>query len=830
MSANSSHDSVYGELFDKIRNGTISQEQANEAYKQALRTAKRIAGTKDAKVEELVRQGLQNRTDWTADPLTQKNAPGKHFPNNTDAVVNAVLDRKSKLVNDVEAMWDKVFKASPYDKPEIPAKALGEGHQSGWDEADLIENIQAKKVWGQATMITGAGVMNGQSKFWSEERDDGSTQIRGQMNLDEVMQQKFVNFLQTKATKSTAASDAENVSGFPPTKIPFKRPLRAAAKDATAHAHDKQYDQQIWDEFEAAVDKMAKDSAVWSPSVEASNGQLTVGPDGKVTFPSGLKVEPALLPQYGQMLLYYQDLADKCSTGKANGESVDKTPYEDFQPTAGIKKKIYTSPDGQSHVKQLTTGSWLMASPDGVSVTTQRPENTKSWDGEVEPVSTDPVKYDLVSSYEYKGSLGANGVKKVSDDKFGSGYGGNSSNMGQTGDQYEMHLPTGEIISFRNGSTTNTKQSQKGLLKYKLVVGDEQASMQRVKDHLQTMGLSFDGTTEDTLRLSYWRSSFTTVLTRVAGSGGSHIDAARTELLAKYKGVRSDIETTHGVSLSANPHEGVALTQVIPSLSYAMTPEEELDYLEDLARKTWGSAKVDELISNQKFMPTYQRMNLGDTESGVGTALFERLDQEDEIEALKKKGYMLACGTNADEGPDAVLQAFINSGGMLSTEERFRVLGTQKNGMSSPADQNTGGANSNFLRISAPGGGAETSGAYFGSHIAYWNMDALKYNSTFSFAGDKFGETSLLSSLAPYKASGVKGFTENTNETCTSDALSIFEFMEILVFKSQQERQKAIARMKELGIEELRGIPIEERLVMRQDLKAAMDKVRAQWK
>ena len=60
-------------------------------------------------------------------------------------------------------------------------------------------------------------------------------------------------------------------------------------------------------------------------------------------------------------------------------------------------------------------------------------------------------------------------------------------------------------------------------------------------------------------------------------------------------------------------------------------------------------------------------------------------------------------------------------------------------------------------------------------------------------------------------------------------ASSLLNSLEMVLFDDVKKRDQAIQRMKKLGLEMIRGLPIEDRLVMRNNRVAAIAKLRAQW-
>ena len=118
----------------------------------------------------------------------------------------------------------------------------------------------------------------------------------------------------------------------------------------------------------------------------------------------------------------------------------------------------------------------------------------------------------------------------------------------------------------------------------------------------------------------------------------------------------------------------------------------------------------------------------------------------------------------------------------------------------------------------------------FGDHVAYWSPDVLTHVGTYSFTSDSYGRWSNLTSSNKYNpVMSAKNNTSGDNETLVQDAMSIFDYLEIMIFEDAAERNAAIQRLKKMGLDVLRGLPIEERLIMRENLKATLKKVRAQW-
>lgn len=803
--ANSNANLAYTTLYNDIRSGKVTQEQAHAAYLAAMKAAKRIQNSSDDAAAATVRDGVKNRPNWSAPGYMTKSQT--QAPTNADELVAAFLERKSTLVADVDAMWSKIFEASSYDKPEVPAKAINEDHFSGWSEDGFIEAAKSSKSWGVPTLHSGAGVATGTSLVWTEKTTEGTDAHLGTLTVAPLTQKKMVDFFQTKVS-TTSGKEPTAIAGFP-NLAQWKETASQAGKDATKHLTDKAFTEHKWEALDALDKTVSADLEAWSPDMEADA-------QGRVLFPSGNLVPQTALYQYRLALEHYAAQIEKSGAARADGFTTTVADYPLFQvqPIAMNKAK-YEGPNGAKYLPLSGTTEYLHISEDGdVSKVTLpalvKEEKADGWsrvDQEHSDVDADPIAYSKFEAKGLSGSLQSDGTK-VQDNS--------GVNAGHSGYEYAATLPTGEVIRFRNASSTQTSKSQQGLINFTLAGDDPSSSLVRVQEALSTMGLDFGDATEEDAETIYWRQAFQRVL--LSTGHPPKVAAARGKLVA----MQSEL------GIKAGAPGQVDEFSIVEAVALSRTPEEERKFWRDLAVEAYGDEKVNAWISAGKHLPVYNHLDLTDPEKATGKPQWLLMEAEEEIEKMKKAGALLAIGHH---GGDENHLKYITSGGMLSTEERLRLLGHFKQGASSAADQGTGGATSIFTRISTPGSGADKAGAIYGSHSAYWSPDALAYTGTYSYGSDQYGNVSHQSSDHKYSPSAnVKSHGGAGNETMVQHNLSIFDHLEIMLFDNASKRNEAIQRMKAMGIEKLRGLPIEERLVMREDLNKALQKVRAQWK
>lgn len=801
--ANTNAQVIYPQVYREMMDGNLSKEHIDAAYKAALKAAKRVQKQPDAKIADMIREGVKNRPNWSP-PGYMTHFNHSQAPKNADDLVAAVLDRKANIVNDIDTMWGQIYENAGFEKPTPPAKALGDEHLSGWSESDLGEKIEVSKAFGASPVHASAAVSGGTSLIWTEKQGD-SALTKGEMKIGNISQEKILSFLQPKAVNETGMPSAV-INDFPNVYLKgVKSNISAAGKDITKNAIDKTYNKDIQDLFDATSANIDKDLEAWSSDMPALTGFHV--------FPSGTNVPEGALLQYKQALQHYKAQALKVQAAKANGESTNKADFTVFTPTASAPegKNYVNESTGQSYT-QLATGAYLYHDGDSVTSVYGVPDDVKEssdWTAlNVDsPDTQGSVAIKLTGAGDYDGSVDQLGNKTVST---------TWNSAGHHGQEYEVTLPSGEKIWFRNSSSTGTYKTQQGMLRFQLNPDDEQsASLARVESYLNEMGLNTDGADEDSSESVYWRQMFSRVL--LSNGGSAKVQAARNKL----QNLKSELQQ----KLKDNGYLNTSITDYnLPeAIGLTMSPDEEKAFWDGLARETYGDTEVSDWLANGNHLPHYNHLNLEDPTAAAGKAYFKRIDVD--AAKLQKNGTLIAIGNN---GKDNALLNYISTGGMLSTEERLRIIGKFKQGASSEADQNRGGATGVFARVAK--GGAEFQGALFGSHVAYWNPSVFEQIGTYAYNTDSYGDTDYLQDRNKYDPFDSLKYTATDNEVLTQNNLSIFDHLELMIFEDAQKRDEAIQRLKAMNLEMLRGLPIEERLVMRSNYKAAYDKIKAHMK
>lgn len=792
---------AYTRMYDDIKTGKMSKEQAAAAYFAAIRVATKIQKSDSEPVIQMIKDGVKNRPDWDVpDYVTHFDHDGA--PKNTEELINDFLKRKEALVEQIEEMWQKIFAQAGMETPEKPSNTLPEDQVFGLTDPKLMETAKEMKAWGAAPLTAHAGVEGGHTLIWNETDTQGAEQTFGQMKIGALTQKGILDFVSARV--ATPSVKTKQITMFPGVNAAWKSHISHYAKDITKNVIDKNFDADIETEYVATKAAIKGDLDFWTP-------ELAVGKEDTdyIEFPSGKTVSVDGLLQYKLALNHYQKQIDAADAAKESGLTTAKDDFTPFmQPTIYKTNKTYTHADGDKYV-ELANGKFMYAHDGDVSIVDAVPDAVSAledgWAGtEEDKGDNDNVLYTNHSAEGPNGKLLSDG-SKISE--------GTSSSEGHTGQEYTISLPTGEVINFRNSASTYTAASQRGLLTFQLAPGaDKDASLSRVTAHLSKMGLDVNDADATDAETVYWRQMFKPLLLSNNSGANEKVFAARTAIKAHASAVKE--------KTGVNPDD----FEIIEGIGLIMTPDEEHEFWHNLANETFGEDKVEEWIADGKHFPKYQHMDLANPTANTGKPHWDRIDV-DEKKILESQT-LIAIGNS---GKDKSLLNYITSGGMLSTEERLRVLGHFKEGTTSTDDQQSGGANSVFTRIAKPGATVEMKGNIYGDHVAYWNPKVLMHTSTYSFSSDNYGRLTVMPSENPADITKALNHSDNGNETMVSDAMSIFDYLEIFVFEDLMKRDQAIQRMKALGFETLRGIPIEERFVLRVDLKKAMAKVKTTW-
>lgn len=788
-SMNSNAQTIYAQLYDTIRAGKIDKETLDKAYLAIQKKAEKMAKVSDQTITDMLKEGMVNREVFD----NSYKINGKKVPNTLEGLTAAVLDRKNNLPELTREMWAKIYKDAGYgDLPEKPKSPLGDVI-SGLDHDQLHEEVFKAEATGKTAMIGGSHVIGGTALVWTDKYADGSTNLNGEMFLGPKKQKEVLDYLIQNATDMSHASASEVSFGDYDT---YGQKIIDAAKTINHHAVDKAYNGDKIAAFEQASQNIETELNEWAPNLE-SNTKFN-GIDA-YKFSTGTVVPMQHIDQYKLMLDKYWDDAQEVAKAKSNeGKTGVISAYQPL--TLSPQAEKWVSPDGNASFTKLANGKYLKTFRQGKV--------------EVSDMSADDIAkmeaygWQKVKSEKATETAGIKIVKMAKTHEKSAKTDGHTKTItgttgginGSSGQEYEVTLPTGEKIYFRNAGNTNTKRGQHGKLTFRAEgVEDSTASkaaMERIQAQLEAMGISTDAADHDNAELTYWREMYG-ILENRKHAAGSNYAKAKAKLDAKVKEIGGD------------PNE------FLENLSEKLPPEAENAFWRELYSEFWPD-KVQKLINEEGYLPKFDHQNLANPELETGKPYWERFDID--LEEIYAKDMWLMSATGGEPNP------MIYTGGALSAEERLRQLDQfdAAGSWSASSDQSYGSSHNIYTRVN------KASEAK--SFNAFYDPRMMLRTRTYSFNGDNYGNLDNRKSSSPSNPLDVLAkFGGGSNETMLPHAATLLDGVEIYAFDYAEKRNEAIQHLKKMGIEMIRGLPIEDRLVMREKVQDAIAKVKATW-
>lgn len=346
--------------------------------------------------------------------------------------------------------------------------------------------------------------------------------------------------------------------------------------------------------------------------------------------------------------------------------------------------------------------------------------------------------------------------------------------QGQPGRMYLVILETGEEIEFRGAKTTDTPLSSQGLVQLTIPDADNLAeSLKRICAHLAVMGLQIDDADRQDLELYYWR--------HLSGIMADRVDAKKDGKAKDGELVPAYVEFWKRVDTTKNT-----------------TKADEIEMWRNAFAAITDREQIDAFVASDGHLPLFMHMDLRNPDQPTGKPYWERFDVTD-ADCVKRQMPTLTYRS----GPTYVMK----TGVAMATEARIRTFATWKSGQSSTEDMFHGSAAFVFTRLNSE----ETS---YVSPNVYFNPRILRRTTNYNFANDHFGRITDRQMAAYFNFDQLTSFTGGSNECLIKDALSLLDDVELMFFPSA-DCAAAIKKLAELGITEIRGVPVTSRLVAR---------------
>lgn len=229
----------------------------------------------------------------------------------------------------------------------------------------------------------------------------------------------------------------------------------------------------------------------------------------------------------------------------------------------------------------------------------------------------------------------------------------------------------------------------------------------------------------------------------------------------------------------------------------------ELQSIKDAFKTLWGDKIVDEANWHPRFSDFRAHFlePVDDPEDAIRSGRPYWMRPDFSLEDYKKfnKG-RLPWRTDGDS-------AYLINGGYLANEEKIRFTGRWgARSNSSNEDREKGSSQFSFVR----------QGSGLGSHTGFYiEPEVFGRTHNYAFDGDQFGAVNVRTSHSPFNFESMVGLGDGggANELMIKYGWSTWDDVAILMVPNSSERTIMINFYKSKGITEIRGLPVEDRIV-----------------
>lgn len=677
----------------------------------------------------------------------------------------ALVERKNSLEADVSKLWEDIYHDAGWKPPEIPKENLTHGLHSGFTEPTYFDHVMAAKSFGVPAFFGGTGLHSGNMLTWTELAGENRL-VRGEgaivtgPALDKVV--AWCKAHEQGAEKLHGDSSYGSVSSPP---------------EPTTYT--------------------VKGAATWSANIiEGAKAVSKVNAGGGGwTKDGGL---PPAMNQTGYtagQLQKFKDAKTGLLTAQANMEKAIK---------AGPSSKVWAAEEQQWGAPPDIVNQAVKYYLDQVA----QVENAKTHAGTFQPGSLPewkapkiPKKKEAKKAEPPKPvaaevkviktgavrDLAWNGPPDEDEWELGK----EDRELHTTGKVYsykgnvwKVTLPTGEVIEVNDEDETYTPPGQVGRIRFRADASHGAQSLENIRAQLQDMGLELPEATDPDMELLYWRLM-------------THTLAGRPD---RYSGQYTKVWDSLRAALSANG-KSPGTGQTMPALNKVadhlaeLDPETETEAYRAAWAKVVGQEKVDEWVEKKRYLPHLGHFDPTHPDITGGKPYWYRIEADPET-VDKVWGNPIASDTGG------AITHVLKTGVMASTEARLRALGLWADNTSSTTDMNTtGGGGVVYLRPA-------NYGISYANYVVSPRVQARV--STYSFSSDAYGSLKKRPSESYYDLDKARN---QSTETLPNDALSVLDDLELIEVSNSTQRAKLIKYYKDHGVTEVRGLPIEDRIV-----------------
>jgi hypothetical protein len=295
------------------------------------------------------------------------------------------------------------------------------------------------------------------------------------------------------------------------------------------------------------------------------------------------------------------------------------------------------------------------------------------------------------------------------------------------------------------------------------------------------MGVPLEEAAPEDMELFYWR--------HLAGVLADRVDRAEGKHAQVWKSLEAAVPAAAKFS-----DEAKKVTAVIAA---NLDPAKELEAWHKAWANLTSEQQVQEFADKGGHLPHLPHLNTAGADVPAGKPFWYRFDADPKWLAGRK----LVSHSLSD--PAGAPYHIALTGGLYSTEGRLRAGGVWVSGTSSSTDmQQHGSAGFVYTRLNQETG--------HGAQILI-SPRVLARTSTYGFGSDNYGDINNRKTSAYFDLAQAAAHTGGSNETEIKDVVSLLD--DVMLMQVGTNRQKVLDALKARGVTEIRGLPVEDRIV-----------------
>lgn len=795
--ADSNEALISTQMFQGIASHQISEADAQAAYKAALKKAREIQDSDWEPLEALITAAMADRTQWY--PAST--------PQNTKQLLAKVKARKAQMAADIESVWAKAFKKAGYSVPAVAAPPKNDRYHSV--DAQFDVNLEETKILGQSVMVTGPAWEDGHIHFWQEyfggtagtDWKDSKPVVRGQAHLLGPKKVKLYNDLYDAAELSTTTGKLPDSNGAVKAEINVWRDDTDLAFIELAKKHSNKI---LGKDGGAAVTPAEIDAlvtqkqAAWDALKKQIASTHATGVNPASTAPGKIQPE-ALDVMDARVTAWLDQMATELKAAVAEDRKVKREPL--YKPEFPVGVVIGSQGfAGLWNTWYDKYGKSYNLTPGDVGYDPDPPDPVALFS--IPDKATAPKQVASVFEQRFP-ELAAMGVTlKVRKIKATSGLlsqsklelhsiNGSGQSDGWEGYEYVLRLPTGEEVMVAGPSKTIASSG--------IGNGPAWAKVPHGQPTLASRAgmVRFEGNPDQSAS-QVWAAvrPVLDVLEPTGDPTDAHLEVLYYRMMTGMFQNRKDPSAKHTALIKAGRLKAQELGLAVhekfdPSiLGQVMTEQEQITFWREQFSKLVGKTTFDGFLKADGWRPRFDH-DIVRSGLPVGHPYWYRVDA-DPVKLVEGDRWMIQDGMTA--------RPMVYTG-ILSTDERVRVLGQYHEGASSGTDQKNGAGTPVYMRSKPLSDAAHS--------VVLSPMAGMRIG-TYGFNSDYYGKPWYRESESYLD---VQQMMTNSGFEVMAKWRMGLESAYAVRCSSATERQRIIAELKALGITQINGVPVEDMFV-----------------